>query len=223
MRGDLTVKGEHYLETKSSVVSLETIRMVVVPAVGSDMPLFSTGFSEAFPSADLDHPLLYCGLPTWPPEMRGGEFGMGSRTKVAHVHKAWYGLPQSPRCWEHLMAFLLDPEKLGAKLFIHERNAFEWEWHGNRLTGGIHVDDVLFAITSLEIHGEFMKCLKAEFRVTGGEEGATESCGLEIERNWDAQTITLKQEAFARRLMDKYDMCGARPEPTPFRVKGDKL
>ena len=36
-------------------------------------------------------------------------------------------------------------------------------------------------------------------------------------------TITLKQEAFARRLMEKNDMWGARTEPMPFRVEGDKL
>jgi len=207
VRGDLTVKGEHYLETKSPMVSLETIRMILSLAAGSDMPLFSTDFSQAFLNADLDHPHLYCGLPTLPPEMRGGAFGMGGRTKVAHVHKAWYGLPQSPRCWQqHLMAFLLDPEKLGAKLFIHDRNAFEWEWHGHRLIGGIHVDDVLFAVTSLEIRHEFMKRLKTEFRVTGGDEEATKFCGLETERDWNARTITLKQEAFARRLMGKCDM-----------------
>ena len=98
VRGDLTVKGEHYLETKSSVVSLETIRMNVALAAGPDMPLFSTDFSQASLSADLDHPHLYCGLPTLPPEMQGGAFGMAGRTEVAHVHKAWYGLSQSPRC-----------------------------------------------------------------------------------------------------------------------------
>ena len=93
------------------MVSLETIRMIGSLAAGSDMPLFPTDFSQAFLNADLDHPHLYCGLPTLPPEMRGGAFGMGGRTKVAHVHKAWYGLPPSPRCWQqHLMAFLLDPE-----------------------------------------------------------------------------------------------------------------
>ena len=54
VRGDLTVKGEHYLETKSPVVSLETIGVIVALAAGSDMPLFSTEFSQAFLKADLD-------------------------------------------------------------------------------------------------------------------------------------------------------------------------
>ena len=56
------------------MVSLETTRMIVAPAAGSDMPLFLTDF---FLNADLDHPHLYCGLPTLPPEMWGGKFGMG--------------------------------------------------------------------------------------------------------------------------------------------------
>ena len=68
-----------------------------------------------------------------------------------------------------------------------------------------------------------MKRLKAVFRVTGGDEEATEFCGLEIERDWNAHTITLKQGAFARQLMDKCDMWGALLEPTLFRVVGDKL
>ena len=72
------------------------------------------------------------------------------------------------------------------------------------MIGGIHVDDVLFAVSSLEIRDEFMRRLKAEFQVTGGEAEAAEFCGLVIVRDWDNHTITLKQEAFARRLMDKY-------------------
>ena len=72
------------------------------------------------------------------------------------------------------MAFLLDPEKLGAKFFTHDRNTFEWEWHGHRPMGEIYVGDVLFAVTPLEIRDEFIKRLKAEFRVTGGGEEADE-------------------------------------------------
>ena len=152
------------------MVSLETIRMIVSLAAGSDMPLFSTDFSQAVPNADLDHPHLYCGLPTLPPEMRGGAFGMSGRTKVAHVHKAWYGLPQSPRCWQqHLMAFYWIRKSLG--LSFSSTTVMPSGGNGKAIgsSGGIHVGDVLFAVTSLEIRDEFMKRLNAEFRVTGGD------------------------------------------------------
>ena len=119
--------------------------------------------------------------------MRGGAYGMGGRTKMAHVNKAWYGPPQVPKCLhQHLMASLLDPEKLGAELFIHDRNAFGWECRGHRFIGGVHVNDVLFAVTPLEFGDEFMKRLKAGFWVASGEKGASEFRGLEIERDWSA-------------------------------------
>ena len=46
------------------MVPLETIRVIVALAAGSVMPLFSADFSHAFLNADLNHPHLYCGLPT---------------------------------------------------------------------------------------------------------------------------------------------------------------
>jgi hypothetical protein len=94
VRGDLTKEGEHYIATKSSMVSLDTVRTIVALAAGSDMPLFTVDFTQAFLNADLGEPHVYCGLPELPPEMCGGEFGIGGRAKVAHVHKAWSACPR---------------------------------------------------------------------------------------------------------------------------------
>ena len=110
VRGDLMTEDEHYVETKSSMVSIEAIRMVVALAAGNDMHLFSTDLSQAFLNADIDVPNLYCSLPELPPEMLGGEFGKGKAGgKVAHVRKAWYGLKSSPLLWErHLQQFMTE-------------------------------------------------------------------------------------------------------------------
>ena len=67
-----------------------------------------------------------------------------------------------------------------------------------------------------------MRRLKATFRVTGGEEEATEFCGLQIVRDWNARTITLTQEAFARKMLAKYGVSG-RAEATPLKVSKSKL
>ena len=97
VRGDLMTEGEHYVETKSSMLPIEAIRMVVALVAGNDMHLFSTDFSRAFFNADIDVVNLYCSLPELPPEMPGGEFGKGNASgKVAHVRKSWYGLKSSP-------------------------------------------------------------------------------------------------------------------------------
>ena len=223
VRGDLMTEGEHYVETKSSMVSIEAIRMVVSLAAGNDMRLFSTDFSQAFLNADIDVPNLYCSLPELPPEMLGGEFGKGKAGgKVAHVRKAWYGLKSSPLLWErHLQRFMT--EELGARLLINDRNVFEWEWQGHRMYGAVHVDDMLFAVSSLEIRDEFMRRIRARFEVTGGEDEATEFCGMEITRDWDARTISLKQTAFARQMMDTYGVWDCNPEETPFKVGAPPL
>ena len=82
-------EGEHYVETKSSMVSLEAIRMAVALAAGNDMRLFSTRFSQALLNADIDVANLFCDLPELQQEMLGGEFGKGKAGgKVAHVRKA---------------------------------------------------------------------------------------------------------------------------------------
>ena len=111
----------------------------------------------------------------------------------------------SPLLWErHLQRFMT--EELGARILIVDRNVYEWEWHGNRLIGAARVDDMLFAVSSLGIRGASMRRIRARFEATGGEEEATEFCGLEINRDWDARTVSLKQMALARQMMDTYDV-----------------
>ena len=82
-------------------------------------------------------------------------------------------------------------EELGARILINDRNVFEWEWHGHRLDGAVNADDMLLAVSSLEIRGKFMRRIRAVFEVT---------------RDWDARTVSLKQMAFARQMMDTYDV-----------------
>ena len=114
-------------------------------------------------------------------------------------------------------------EELGARILINDRNVSEWEWHGHRRINAVHVDVMLFAVSSLEIRDEFMRRIRARFEVTGGEEEATEFCGLEFTRDWDARTVSLKQTAFARQIIDTYDVWDCNPEETPFKVGAPSL
>jgi hypothetical protein len=59
--------------------------------------------------------------------------------------------------------------------------------------------------------------------MTGGEEEATEFCGIEILRDWEKKTVTLHQEKFARKMMDKYDAWESRTEKTPLKVSDKKM
>ena len=101
VRGDLMAEGGHCVETTSSMVSPEAIRMAVALAAGNDMRLFSTDLSQAYLNADIDVANLYCDLLELPPEMLCGEFGKGKAGgMVAHVRRAWNGLKSSPLLWD---------------------------------------------------------------------------------------------------------------------------
>ena len=114
-------------------------------------------------------------------------------------------------------------EELGARILINDRHVSEWVWYGHRRINAVHVDVMLFAVSSLEIRDEFMRRIRARFEVTGGEEEATEFCGLEFTRDWDARTVSLKQTAFARQMMDTYDVWDCNPEETPFKAGAPPL
>ena len=82
---------------------------------------------------------------------------------------------------------------------------------------------MLLAVSSLEIRDELMRRNRARFEGTGGEEEATEFCGLVVIRDWDARTVSLKQTAFPRQMMDTYDIWDCNPEETTFKVGAPSL
>ena len=218
VRGDLMMERTHYVETKPFMVSLEAARMAVALAAGNDIRLFPTDFSQASLNADIDVANLYCPHPELPPEILGDEFGKGmAGGKVAHVRKAGYGLKSSPLLWKrHLERFMT--EVLGARILINDRIVFEWESQKHRQIGAVHVDDMLLAVISLEIRDEFMRRIRARFEVTGGENEATEFCGVEMTRDWDARTVSLKQTAFTRQMIYTCEVWVCNPEKTPFKI-----
>ena len=63
-----------------------------------------------------------------------------------------------------------------------------------------------------------MRRIRARFEVTGGENEATEFCGVEMTRDWDARTVSLKQTAFTRQMIYTCEVWVCNPEKTPFKI-----
>jgi hypothetical protein len=213
VRGDQEVQGVHFLQSKSSMASQEGVRITVALAASTGYALYSTDFSQAFVNAPETNPHKYIYLPDLP-----GELGFGTgRGRIGHMHRCLYGSRDASRQWQqHLMRFLIDD--LGATVLLADRNCFKWKWQGCILQGAIHVDDILFAVSSSLIRDEFMRRLKERFRVTGGEEEVTDFCGLQIRRDYAAKTVALHQERYAHQMMLSYSMEAEKAEETPFKV-----
>jgi len=220
MRGDLSVEGVHYLESRSSMISQESFRMLVSFCAGSAWALHSIDFTQAFINVPEDNPHMYCELPDIPPEMRGARFGSGRGKKVAHMKRMLYGGKSASRSWaDYLLKFFVD--KLGVRVMITDRCLFEWEWNGHKMIAGIFVDDIIFGVSDDSIRHEFVRRVAAEFKITGGEL-VEEYCGIEITRNSD-NSVTLSQRAFAKGMLDAFGMWGSRPEHTPMWVGAPEL
>ena len=238
-RGDLMKEGEHYIASKSSMASIETVRMQVAHAAGAGWKLYHTDFTKAFVHAPCDSDDLYLELPPVPEEFEGSEeWGHGSQKRrgkyVAHMKRNIYGFVQAGRVWQqYLMTWMTDT--LHARLYMNDRCAFEWDYTyqdddgasvTERLIGTIHVDDILISVESERVRAEFMRMLKSHFGVTGCEnedDEATKFTGIQIRRDWARQTVTLHQTEFAERLLEKHGIAGARIEAMPYKATRKRL
>jgi hypothetical protein len=76
---------------------------------------------------------------------------------------------------------------------------------------------MLFTGTSAEVLDEFTKRMGERFKITGGVDEATDFCGLQIRRDWEQQTVTLHQRAFAEMLVKKYNLAEiSKTEEAPY-------
>jgi len=112
---------------------------------------------------------------------------------------------------------------LGARLYINDRNMFEWSFGGQTMRGALHVDDVLYTSSGPVVRREFLRLVRGRFKITGDEDEAEDYCGMEIRRDRAAKTITMHQEKFGRKMMDKYKIWGERVERVPYKVSGPEL
>ena len=223
VRGDLTTKGVHYLQGKSNMASLEGVRMTVSFAAAEGWDLNKIDFTQAFIYAPQKNPHLYCELPLLPSDLKGSRLGSGkSSTRVGHMKRNLYGLVDAGRTFqEFLIEWMIN--ELGARLYINDRNIFEWSFGGETMRGAIHVDDVLYTSSGPVVRREFLRRIRERFKITGDEEDVEDFCGMEIRRDRAAKTITMHQEKFGRKMMDKYDVWGERTETVPYNVSGPEL
>ena len=223
VRGDLTVKGVHWIENKSTMAALEAVRMLTSFAAGSGWKIYACDWSQAFVQAPATNPNMYCELPDLPPELHDLGHSKKDKRFVAWMKRNLYGEVSGSRVWQQFLQTWMQSEAMGCVFSVNDRNVLSWDWTDaagvtHYLKGALHVDDLLFIVSSEAIRAEFMRRLHARFTLTGGEDEATDYCGMQIRRDWVAQSVTLHQSKFAHKLMEKYDLIGKRVEPMPFKA-----
>jgi len=217
--------GVHYTETATSMATQTAVKMITSFAAGCGYGLYSIDFEQAFLNADAGQDDLLIQLPELPLELQDKGLGPGKgayspdgKKLVGRLKKALYGLKDAPRLWQQHLLKRLGSADIGVEFLVTDRNVFRFHWHGQTLIGAIHVDDILFAPSSSDIKSEFLRRVRNEFAVTGGDTPVEKFCGFQFRYDNDNRSITIHQENFERLMIAKYGALGAKSWEAPMLV-----
>ncbi|KAB2605310.1 hypothetical protein D8674_005027 [Pyrus ussuriensis x Pyrus communis] len=132
-RGFTQTYGIDYKETFAPVAKMNTVRVLLSVAVNHDWPLFQMDVKNAFLHGELQEE-VYMKLPPGHPQEQ-------ETTKVCKLHKAIYGLKQSPRAWYAKLSSVL--EVAGFKRSHADSSLFVRSGVQGKLIVLIYVDDLI--------------------------------------------------------------------------------
>lgn len=161
---------------------------------------------SAFLNGDLQEEVYVVQPPGFVDKNRPGE--------VLRLHKALYGLRQAPRAWNiKLDATLLS---LGFKRSENEHGVYMRGKSQNRLMVGIYVDDLIITGGDDVELKAFKEDMKKQFQMS---DLGTLSYYLGIEVCQGSSGITISQERYAYKLLERADMIGCNPSSTPMESR----
>lgn len=194
-------EGIDYYDTYAPVVSMSSIRTIISIAASMDLEMKQFDICTAFLNGELQEE-IYIHQPP------GYDDGSG---RVCKLVKGLYGLKQSPRAWNSkfnqvMMSANFTRSKLDLCVYT--------KIHGDTfIIMCLYVDDgLIFAKTSAELD-YVIELLKSNFGITYGE--VSTYVGLEISRNRQERTITLRQIAYTEKKLVQFGMEAAKPVVTP--------
>jgi len=205
-RGFTQRAGVDYDETFSSVARFDTIRSVLSVAATERMFVSQFDVKTAFLYGTLDEDIY----------MRQPEGFSDGTDRVCKLQRSLYGLKQSPRCWnkrfvDYMLCLGFVMSDADPCLFVRQNN-------GHKLIVALYVDDGIVAATHAEDSCEFLRKLKAEFKITLGPV----SCFLGIEvKQLEDGSIFISQEAYAKKVLQKFGMMDSNPVGTPTVLESD--
>ncbi|MDR3548147.1 MAG: reverse transcriptase domain-containing protein, partial [Candidatus Pacebacteria bacterium] len=183
----------------------KTLRVMLSLAATRDWELRQLDVPQAFTQAPLEED-VYMEMP--PGYERPG--------MVCHLKKSLYGLKQSPRNW-YLLASGFIVSQLGFRATVSDPCIF---WRTSR-TGQLmvlflFVDDIQVAFDEKDTD-EWREChaaLTKQFNITDLGESKY-MLGMKITRDRRARTITLDQELYVTKALEKFGLDQCRVQTTP--------
>lgn len=202
------IEGVDFYETYAQVGMYKTLRVMLALTAHYDLELEQLDVPSAFLNAELDED-IYMELPE----------GFTIPGKVVKLQKALYGLKQGPRCWWLLVSkFITDT--LGYKRSVSDGCFFfRVSQTGHMMYLYLFVDDFqsAFHISDVGEWNRLKQLLIAEYS-TKDLGASVWMLGMRISRNRSERTITLDQETYITKALEKFGMDQVKIVSTPEQV-----
>ena len=212
-QGFRQVEGLDFTDTFAPVASLLSVRVVLSIAAAKGFAVRQMDVVIAFLGSELQEE-VYVSLPM-------GVFG---EERLAYLNRSLYGLKQSPRCWYTTIDnFLIT--RMGFR-----RGRFDCcvYTHDNGMILALYIDDMLIAGALGEVK-LICDMLKAKFEIVDLRT-VSHFLGMVVSMDTGGHTISLTQEGYIDRVLERFGMTECKPVGTPMEKNkpgmkggGDKL
>ncbi|WVZ82976.1 hypothetical protein U9M48_030174 [Paspalum notatum var. saurae] len=189
-RGFVQREGIDFEEVFAPVARMESVRLVLALAATRGWNVHHMDVKSAFLNGELKEEVFV----KQPP----GFVVAGQEHRVLRLRKALYGLRQAPRAWNVKLDESLT--RLGFAKCETEHALYTRRAERGQLVVGVYVDDLVVTGTSEQDIVAFKEEMKKLFRMS--DLGLlTYYLGIEVEQGTDS--ITLRQSAYARKLLER--------------------
>lgn len=215
-KGYMQVRGHDYFEIYAPTVRYKTLRILLSLITMWDYELHQLDVSSAFLHAPVRED-VYVEIP------EGYSVGAAAAGDfVLKLNKALYGIHQAPREWYLLVRDFIVSE-LGFTQCASDSCLFFIRSRTEKLILMVmFVDDYQIGFDRDDRHEwmELKQRFMARFKTTDIGESKL-MLGMRVSRNREERTLTLDQEVYSRKLLEKFNMQNCKEVATPEQLGAD--
>ena len=197
--------GVDYDETYSPVVRFASLRALFALAAHYSWEVHHMDVKSAYLNGTLEE-IIYMRQPE-------GFVEKGKERFVCLLKKGLYGLKQAGRCWNHT----IDPalRQLGLTPLDKDNCVYLHRSNGEAIIICLYVDDLFLFTASTRLLKQFKEGLKVKFEMEDLGE-AKLVLGMQITRDRAKRSLTISQQAYLEKLMERLGMMGMNAVSTPM-------
>ncbi|GJW63596.1 zinc finger, CCHC-type containing protein [Tanacetum coccineum] len=206
-KGCVQQQGVDFEDAFAPVARMESIRLILALAAKENWIVHHLDVKSAFLNGDLKEE-VYVTQPT-------GFEVKGKEEMVYKLHKALYGLRQAPRSWNAKLDKVL--KELGFRKCAQDQAVYKLQSKNTTLIIGVYVDDIIVTGSSEKLIQEFKSIDMNSIFEMSDLGKLNYYLGIEVKQ--EENGIIIKQESYARKILEEAGMSKCNPAKWPMDPK----